>query len=47
VKGNGYADPILAALKSVQTQGVYTKILEAWGAQSGALNNPVINGAVE
>lgn len=47
VKGNGYAQPLLAALKSVQTQGVYTKILEAWGAQGGALTNPVINGAAE
>lgn len=47
VKGNGYAQPLLAALESVQSQGVYTRILEAWGAQGGALNEPVINGAVE
>lgn len=46
-KGNGYAQPLLAALKAVQAQGVYTKVLEAWGAQSGALTEPVINGAVE
>jgi polar amino acid transport system substrate-binding protein len=44
-KGNGVAEPLLAALKSVQTQGVYTKVLEAWGEQAGALANPGINGA--
>jgi polar amino acid transport system substrate-binding protein len=44
-KGNGVAEPLLAALKSVQTQGVYTKVLEAWGEQAGALPNPGINGA--
>lgn len=44
-KGKGLAPPVLAALKSVQSQGVYGKILDAWGEQAGALNNPVINGA--
>ena len=44
-KGKGLAEPILAALKSVQSQGVYTKILEAWGEQQGAVNTPGINGA--
>ena len=44
-KGKGLAEPVLAALKSVQSQGVYTKILEAWGETAGALNSPAINGA--
>jgi polar amino acid transport system substrate-binding protein len=44
-KGKGLAEPLLAALKSVQSQGVYTKILEAWGEQAGALPTPGINGA--
>ncbi|HSP36861.1 MAG TPA: ABC transporter substrate-binding protein [Frankiaceae bacterium] len=44
-KGKGLAEPILAALKSVQSQGVYTTILEAWGEQQGAVNTPGINGA--
>jgi polar amino acid transport system substrate-binding protein len=44
-KGKGVAEPVLAALKSVQSQGVYTKILEAWGETAGALNTPGINGA--
>jgi polar amino acid transport system substrate-binding protein len=46
-KGNGYAQPLLAALKSVQSQGVYDAILAAWGEQAGAEKNPVINGATE
>jgi polar amino acid transport system substrate-binding protein len=44
-KGKGLAEPLLAALKSVQAQGVYDKILAAWGEQAGALPNPGINGA--
>lgn len=44
-KGKGLAQPVLAALKSVQSQGVYRAILDAWGEQAGALNNPGLNGA--
>jgi polar amino acid transport system substrate-binding protein len=46
-KNGGLAQPMLQALQSVQKQGVYTKILEAWGEQAGALDKPVINGATE
>jgi polar amino acid transport system substrate-binding protein len=36
---------ILAALKAVMADGTYTQILTHWGIQSGAITNPVINGA--
>ncbi|MEV5752155.1 ABC transporter substrate-binding protein [Actinoallomurus sp. NPDC052308] len=38
-------DAILAALKALQSEGTYNKILEKWGIQDGANTNPVINGA--
>jgi polar amino acid transport system substrate-binding protein len=44
-KGNGMAQPVLDALKSLQASGVYNQILTKWGLTSGALNNPQINGA--
>lgn len=44
-KGKGFAEPVLAALKSVQSQGVYDAILAAWGEQAGALKTPALNGA--
>jgi polar amino acid transport system substrate-binding protein len=45
-KGNGMAPVVLAALKDVIQNGTYTKILTKWGIESGAITNPVINGAV-
>ncbi len=45
-KNNGMAAPILAALKVLMSNGTYLKILEKWGVQSGAINNPQINGAI-
>ena len=33
------------ALKALQSDGTYGKILDKWGIQSGANNSPVINGA--
>jgi polar amino acid transport system substrate-binding protein len=44
-KGNGMARPVLDALKKLMTDGTYTQILSKWGIQSGAITNPVINGA--
>jgi polar amino acid transport system substrate-binding protein len=38
-------DAVLATIKELQTDGTYTKILDKWGVQSGALTSPVINGA--
>jgi polar amino acid transport system substrate-binding protein len=40
------APVVLAALKDVIQNGTYTKILTKWGIESGAITNPVINGAV-
>lgn len=38
-------DAILGALKALQADGTYAKILVKWGIQGGANLNPVINGA--
>ena len=45
-KGQGaFKDAILAAIKALMANGQYTQILTKWGVQSGAISNPVINGA--
>jgi polar amino acid transport system substrate-binding protein len=44
-KNNGMAKPVQAALKVLIANGTYTKILDKWGVQAGAITNPVINGA--
>jgi polar amino acid transport system substrate-binding protein len=44
-KNNGMAEPVLAAMKHLIADGTYTKILQKWGVQEGAISNPVINGA--
>jgi polar amino acid transport system substrate-binding protein len=38
-------DAVLGALKALQADGSYTKVLQKWGIESGALTTPVINGA--
>ena len=45
-KGNGMAKPILDALKQLMANGTYTKILQKYGVQAGAITNPTINGAI-
>ena len=45
-KNNGMAQPVLAGIKALMADGTYTKIVEYWGLQAGAIDNPVINGAV-
>jgi polar amino acid transport system substrate-binding protein len=42
---NGMAAAVLAAVKDLMASGVYTKILQNWNVQSGAITKPVINGA--
>jgi polar amino acid transport system substrate-binding protein len=37
---------VLAAVKDLISNGTYTKILTHWGIQSGAITDPVINGAI-
>ncbi len=45
-KDSGLAQPMLAALKVLMSNGAYTKILTKWGVQPGAITNPTINGAI-
>src|SRR5262249_22773093 len=44
-KANGMAKPVLAALKTLMSDGQYKAILTKWGVQAGAIDNPTINGA--
>jgi polar amino acid transport system substrate-binding protein len=44
-KGNGMAQPMLAALKQLIANGTYSAILKRWQLQSAAITTPVINGA--
>jgi polar amino acid transport system substrate-binding protein len=44
-KGSGMDKPVLDALQKLMADGTYTKILDKWGIQKGAINNPTINGA--
>ena len=45
-QNNGMADPILAAVKHLMSEGTYTKILGNWGVQGGAISNPAVNAAI-
>jgi polar amino acid transport system substrate-binding protein len=45
-KGNGMAQPILAGVKALMSDGTYKSILTKWGIQAGAITNPKINGAI-
>jgi polar amino acid transport system substrate-binding protein len=45
-KNNGMADPMLAAVKHLMSDGTYTKILGKWGVQGGGISNPAINAAI-
>jgi polar amino acid transport system substrate-binding protein len=44
-KGNGMAQAVLAAVKDLIANGIYTQILNKWGIAPGAITSPVINGA--
>lgn len=45
-KSSGLAQPMLAALKKLTADGTYRRILDKWSVSSGAIDNPMINGAV-
>ena len=45
-ENNGMADPILAAVKHLMSEGTYTKILGKWGVQGGAISDPAVNAAI-
>ena len=44
-KNSGMVKPTLAAVKKLIANGTYGKILTKWGLKSGAIKNPVVNGA--
>jgi len=44
-RAGGLAPAILAALRSLTVDGVYTRILAKWGMANAAITDPVINGA--
>jgi len=47
-KGSDYTglnNAILGALKALQSDGIYAKIMAKWGVQSGAISNFQLNGA--
>lgn len=45
-KGSTLDEATLAAVKVLMKDGIYTKILDKWGVQPGAINNPSINPKV-
>jgi polar amino acid transport system substrate-binding protein len=45
-KDTKMAEPVLAGVKSLMADGSYKGILTKWGVQDGAIDNPVINGAI-
>ena len=46
-KDTDMAEPILAAMKVLMANGQYETILQKWGVESGAITDPVINGAID
>jgi polar amino acid transport system substrate-binding protein len=44
-KGSGLAESFVAALKELMADGQYEEILKKWGVESGAITDPVVNGA--
>lgn len=45
-KTSGLAKPVLAAVKALIADGTYATILKKWSVDEGAIDNPVINGAI-
>jgi polar amino acid transport system substrate-binding protein len=46
-KDSGLQQPVLAAVKKLMADGTYKQILDYWGLQSIAIDNPTINGAID
>lgn len=44
-KDSGLEDAVLAGMEELMEKGEYTRILEKWGVQNGAIDDPAINGA--
>jgi polar amino acid transport system substrate-binding protein len=45
-KDSGLAQPVLDAMTALVADGTYGKILDYWSVQAGAIDTPVLNGAV-
>jgi polar amino acid transport system substrate-binding protein len=45
-KDTGMTPVVKLAMESVMRSGAYLKILSKWGVESGAIETPVINGAI-
>ena len=43
---SGLTQPVHDAVQTLMADGTYQKILEYWGLEAGAIDNPTINGAV-
>ena len=44
-KGSTLVQAMQKALQSLMDNGTYDQICKKWGVQSGAIDNPTINGA--
>lgn len=44
-KDSGLEDAVLAGVQELMENGTYMEILEKWGLEDGAIDDPVINGA--
>lgn len=44
-KDTGLAKAVLAGVKELMQDGTYAAILDKWGVETGAIDNPTINGA--
>ncbi len=45
-KDSGLEEPVLQAVRALIEDGTYMEILRRWGVEQGAIDEPVINGAV-
>ncbi len=45
-KESGLEEPVLQAVRALIEDGTYMEILRRWGVEQGAIDDPVINGAV-
>ncbi len=45
-KDSGLEQPVLEALRALIEDGTYMEILRRWGVEQGAIDDPVINGAI-
>ena len=44
-QGSGLAKAVLAGVKALMADGTYMAILQKWGVETGAIDDPQINGA--